>query len=152
MMAVVGAARGEARAIGLIGPGIEEAPPLPIAADAVALEIAQMGAQGRGAKALTEMAHDAGGDDDAAGRREETRAAETVLPAPEACARRGWLAARRAEMAGFLGGAQHLVDKALGPRRAGIAGLAGADAEIAVALGHGAAFRGCLAPLCRAAH
>src|SRR3546814_18398118 len=49
-------------------------------------------------------------------------------------------------MAGPLGGAQHLVDEAVGPRRAGAADAPWPNAKIAIALAHGRAAHRSLRP------
>src|SRR3546814_14098103 len=49
-------------------------------------------------------------------------------------------------MAGPLGGAQHLVDEAVGPRRAGAADAPWPNAKIAIALAHGRAANRSLRP------
>lgn len=140
MVPVVLRARGETSVIGAVAVGIEHHGLFTVARDAVALEIREVSIERRRPKGPALVAGDPRLDDDAARRAEKPRAAEGDPSAPEArTAIAGRLAARTAagaDMPRALGGAQDLVDEALGFRHPRRTDAAWPDPEVAVAVAH----------------
>jgi len=138
MMPVVLASLGEAAAVDVISLRPEQPGLLPVAGDALAAQVAEMGGKWRGARV---MANEPGlDDDDARTSRQQSIGAHARRPAaPEGRAVAGAdPAGARDTCAGLLRGSERLSDEGSGPLRAGGTDTARPDAKIVVAA-HGRA-------------
>ena len=133
------AARGERVGVGHVIGAVEHARVCAVAGHAVALEIAEVLGERRGAKARAPMACDSRLDHDTTGRGAEGQPCSDRAttpepgPAPPSACAKAWPGVPRA-----AGGADNLVDEALGPTTplATIPDPARPQAELVVPAGH----------------
>ncbi|REG35269.1 hypothetical protein ATH84_103630 [Paracoccus versutus] len=145
MVPVVLAVLGEGGIVGIIAAGVGHQPAAVVAADALALEIGEMGRHRRRAEGPAPVPDHPRLHHHPALRREQTRAAKARPSAPKGRVagadgsprgRRFPGRSRLSDRPGLPRRAQHLIDEAAAAGRRGRARPARADAELAVVMAH----------------
>ncbi|MDZ4374963.1 MAG: hypothetical protein U1C74_26585 [Phenylobacterium sp.] len=138
MMPIGFAPIGEGAPVHIFALGVEQPSGGAVTAGSVALQVAEVGGERRGAKPAAAMTRDASLDEDPASGTAQRRPRAGEAAAPEGRTPAARSGEARAGMAGALGGAHHLSDEALGlaPGRAAVPDPSRPDMKIAVALAH----------------